>query len=303
MRLCAIIPALNEEDSIGELLDSLNADSFRDREIIVVDDGSSDRTVKIAEKKGAKVLVNSPGRKGPSFGWNRAAKETNAEILLFLGADFLIEDKSFIKKAMNAFEDKNVVAVSTKFKTIQDNWLEKALTEREGVSMEPRFVRRKDFLALGGFPLIGFGEDQILVERLAEYCEKKGLRQVTLQDAYFSGHGVHSLKEMYRQGYWYGKTANLYLSLTKKGVRAFFSVYLRVLHFLSIASSPLVFVNPFFAVLLMPFILFFAGIALNSAKRKSIYPALRVFTFVLFGFAMFHGLIFYCSWLDRNRGR
>ena len=53
-KLSAIIITLNEEHNIGRCIDSL--DGLVD-EVVVVDSGSKDRTVEIAEGKGAKVLV------------------------------------------------------------------------------------------------------------------------------------------------------------------------------------------------------------------------------------------------------
>jgi len=54
MKVWIVMPAYNEERSIGGVLDALHKDGWRD--IIVVDDGSRDRTTEIARKKGAVVL-------------------------------------------------------------------------------------------------------------------------------------------------------------------------------------------------------------------------------------------------------
>lgn len=59
-----IVPAFNVADTIGETLRSLLAQSFRDFEIIVVDDGSSDRTVAVVRSFGDRRirLVQQPNR-------------------------------------------------------------------------------------------------------------------------------------------------------------------------------------------------------------------------------------------------
>jgi len=54
MKVLIVIPAYNEERSIGGVLDSLYAEGWHD--IIVVDDGSRDRTAEIARSKGALVV-------------------------------------------------------------------------------------------------------------------------------------------------------------------------------------------------------------------------------------------------------
>jgi len=54
MKTLIVVPAHNEEAKIGEVIDDLNRHGFK--EILVVDDGSTDRTGEIAKKKKAKVL-------------------------------------------------------------------------------------------------------------------------------------------------------------------------------------------------------------------------------------------------------
>lgn len=59
MEVSIVIPALNEEKGIGGVLDSINETMKKSKikhEVLVVDDGSIDQTVKIAEKKGALVI-------------------------------------------------------------------------------------------------------------------------------------------------------------------------------------------------------------------------------------------------------
>ena len=54
MKVWIVVPAYNEERSIGGVLDALRREGWRN--VIVVDDGSSDRTAEIARSKGASVL-------------------------------------------------------------------------------------------------------------------------------------------------------------------------------------------------------------------------------------------------------
>ena len=61
-----MIPTINEEKGIGKTLDSINREYFKknkwELEILIIDGGSKDKTREIAEKKGAKVIVEK--RKG-----------------------------------------------------------------------------------------------------------------------------------------------------------------------------------------------------------------------------------------------
>ena len=83
MSVTVIIPALNEEESIDQVLASIPADVVD--EILVVDGGSSDGTVSIARAGGARV-VHEPQR-----GYGRACaagvRATSGDIVLFLDAD------------------------------------------------------------------------------------------------------------------------------------------------------------------------------------------------------------------------
>ena len=60
-KLSIIIPTLNEEETIGKLLSSIPSDELRnmgyDIECLVVDGGSTDNTVQVAKKHGARVII------------------------------------------------------------------------------------------------------------------------------------------------------------------------------------------------------------------------------------------------------
>lgn len=60
MEIWIVIPAYNEERSIGDVIDALRAEGWKD--IIVVDDGSKDRTGEIAKQKNAVVVRHDRNR-------------------------------------------------------------------------------------------------------------------------------------------------------------------------------------------------------------------------------------------------
>ncbi len=76
------MPAYNEEQSIGGVLDALHKEGWRD--IIVVDDGSRDRTVEMAREKGA-VVLSHPRNMGLG-----AAIRTGLKAALERGAEFAV---------------------------------------------------------------------------------------------------------------------------------------------------------------------------------------------------------------------
>lgn len=89
-KLSVIIPARNEERNLPYLLESLQAQSYRPFEIIVVDDFSEDRTRAVAESYGVKVVANTPlppGWTGKNWAvWNGYAHATG-DVIAFLDAD------------------------------------------------------------------------------------------------------------------------------------------------------------------------------------------------------------------------
>lgn len=91
--LSIIIPALNEEKHIGNLLDDILINTFKDWEIIVADNGSSDKTVSLVQNYHVKfpnINIFSIDKKGPSIARNHGAMQANGEYLLFLDADVRI---------------------------------------------------------------------------------------------------------------------------------------------------------------------------------------------------------------------
>jgi 4,4'-diaponeurosporenoate glycosyltransferase len=92
--LSVIIPARNEEHNIPKLLHSLSAQLARPREIIVVDDGSTDRTADIARQQGATVIASRPlpdGWRGKTWACHQGAQAAMGERLLFVDADTWFE--------------------------------------------------------------------------------------------------------------------------------------------------------------------------------------------------------------------
>lgn len=86
-----LIPCYNAAPWVAETLESALAQTWREREIILVDDGSTDRSLEIArkfEKRGVRVI--SQPNSGASAARNRAIREARGDFLQFLDADDLL---------------------------------------------------------------------------------------------------------------------------------------------------------------------------------------------------------------------
>lgn len=100
MKISVIIPAYNEESTITATLDALS--EHQPDEMIVVDGGSSDATVKLAQNYGnCQVLVSEKGR---ARQMNAGAAQSKGDILVFLHADTILpaDGLNEIRKAIHS---------------------------------------------------------------------------------------------------------------------------------------------------------------------------------------------------------
>jgi hypothetical protein len=86
-RVSIIMPAYNAAATIGEAIDSALAQTFQDFELIVVNDGSTDRTGEILENYGERIRTITQPNAGLSAARNAALKIAHGEYVAFLDAD------------------------------------------------------------------------------------------------------------------------------------------------------------------------------------------------------------------------
>jgi glycosyltransferase involved in cell wall biosynthesis len=102
--ISVIIPAFNEADIIGYTLKSLKSVN-NIGEIIVVDDGSSDNTAKIATESGARV-IRLDKNMGKGAALNRAVKLVKGSIIAFIDADLGMSAEE-VKKIISIVQNKH----------------------------------------------------------------------------------------------------------------------------------------------------------------------------------------------------
>ena len=84
-----IIPAFNRERFLAASIKSVLAQLYRPIEIIVVDDGSTDNTKKVAEGFGKEVRYVHQENKGPSAARDTGIKVAKGDVFAFIDADDL----------------------------------------------------------------------------------------------------------------------------------------------------------------------------------------------------------------------
>jgi glycosyltransferase involved in cell wall biosynthesis len=87
MLVSAIIPTYNRAKTIERALNSVLAQTWKEIEVIVVDDGSTDQTIEILKAYGDKVRVIRQQNGGPSAARNTGIKAAKGEIISFLDSD------------------------------------------------------------------------------------------------------------------------------------------------------------------------------------------------------------------------
>jgi glycosyltransferase involved in cell wall biosynthesis len=107
-----IIPALNEEEQISDLIDNIKMlDKEVNYEIIVSDGYSTDKTADIAEKKGAKVIQDNPkAPKTIANGRNTGATIATGDIYIFCDADTIMKDPNdLVNEVLSVFKNPKII--------------------------------------------------------------------------------------------------------------------------------------------------------------------------------------------------
>ncbi|MTI94463.1 MAG: glycosyltransferase family 2 protein [Firmicutes bacterium] len=98
MKVAAIVPAYNEENTIAAVVKVLLASTLIDQ-TIVVSDGSTDNTATIASRLGA-LVVNLPENVGKGGAMMAGIKQTDADYIMFLDADLIGLQKRHIEELL-----------------------------------------------------------------------------------------------------------------------------------------------------------------------------------------------------------
>ena len=165
-----IIPTLNEEENIGETIERLGGS---DVEIIVADGGSTDETVAVCRRAGAKVIVSKPGRGTQA---NRGAAEAGGQILFFLHADAIPPGR--FPDLIRAPLARGAVGGAFSFGTDLAGFSMRIVAR--GANLRARllgivfgdqgiFVRADLFRRIGGFPDLPVMEDREFVRELKRH--------------------------------------------------------------------------------------------------------------------------------------
>ncbi len=165
------MPVLDEEAVLSNTLSALPLPDADDYELIVVDGGSSDLTVRIASAYTEKVLSGPQGR---ARQMNLGVKAANGDILLFLHADCRLSPGA-LNEVRAILSNKDVVAgafdISLDSSCLRYRWISRFANRRSrltGIAYGDQgiFLRKKTFEAIGGYADIPLMEDIDLCQKL-----------------------------------------------------------------------------------------------------------------------------------------
>lgn len=108
-KVSAYIICFNNEFTIKQSIESLFNQTYPLDEIFVIDDGSTDNTVRIIKDMGIELLLNSKN-KGRGYSRSIAMKHAKNDLVISCDATNILKS-DFLEKAISCFHDKNVAAV------------------------------------------------------------------------------------------------------------------------------------------------------------------------------------------------
>lgn len=215
-KLSVIIPVYNEESCIEKCLNSLKNQTYHNFEIIVVDDGSTDKTLNIVKKSNTPIYHQN--HKGPGSARNLGAEKSKGEILIFVDADMTF-DKDFLNDLTKPIRDGSETGTFSKNEfldnkeniwarcwSINRNWPEDLLIPPDSPDTSPVFraILKKEFLKVGGFDITGEYTDDWSLSR------KLGKQAIATQGAKYFHSNPASVSEVISQARWF--STNMFLS-------------------------------------------------------------------------------------------
>ncbi|MFC1711439.1 glycosyltransferase family 2 protein [Patescibacteria group bacterium] len=214
MKVSIIISVYNESKYIRKCLESLLVQTFKEFEIIVIDDGSTDKSSEILadflkQKKNIQFLKLKHG--GPAIARNLGVDKSKGDILVFLDGDMYFE-KDFLQTLVNPIVSKKAKGTYSTEEYVANwkniwarcwnyNW---NLKHKKRISLNSsdqqkdfRAILKEEFLKVGGFDNTGYTDTWSLAKKLG-YKPKP-------TNAKYYHYNPSTLKEVYNQAKWIGK--------------------------------------------------------------------------------------------------
>lgn len=209
------IPAYNEEKFIQACLESLAYQNYPNYEVILVDDGSTDKTLTIIESfvsQNPRFKLVRQNHGGMAVARNTAADHSQGEILCFLDAD-LVFASDFIEKLTAPIREGTAIGTFSREEYVKnyDNHWARSWNLHDGMPTAKRHpddypfedttfraMRKETFCSVGGFTSKGSGDDKTLSAKL-------GAKAIAAPGAICYHFNPDSPSEIFGQARWYAR--------------------------------------------------------------------------------------------------
>lgn len=214
MLFSVIIPTYNEDRYIARCLASLQKQELETHdqmEIIIVDDGSTDMTIKKV-KQFADIKLLHQQHQGPAIARNLGAKMARGEILIFVDADMEFEP-DFIKHLVDPIKQGQVKGTFSKEEFVANwnnpiarcwNWNQDLPPKHKLPNDYPdegedfRAILKTEFQNVKGFDDVGYTDTWTLAKKL-------GYKPVNAPGAKYYHHNPNTFTETFWQAIWVNK--------------------------------------------------------------------------------------------------
>jgi GT2 family glycosyltransferase len=186
-KISVVMPVYNAQATLEECLTKLGQSTFEDFEVVVVDDGSTDRTKEILSQFPVRVIPSS-GRLGPAAARNLGAQVATGEFLFFVDSDVMVRRdtldllaEGFERTGVDGFC--GVQAAEMRYRDLPSQyknlWMRWTYLRQTGDV--PLFyttaaaIRRDTFLRVGGFD-VGYATPNVEDTAFGQKLKRLGVR-------------------------------------------------------------------------------------------------------------------------------
>lgn len=111
MKISIIIPVYNSEKYLQRLIDSILSQTYENYEIIFVNDGSTDNSLRIlnnAANDNSKIKVFTKKNEGPGLARKFGFSNSTGDLLYFVDSDDWLPNNEVLEKIATIFKNKNI---------------------------------------------------------------------------------------------------------------------------------------------------------------------------------------------------
>lgn len=222
-----IITSKNEGDVIGNLLGSITKQTYKNIEVILIDNNSSDKTLDIARKyHKVKVYTFGPERSAQR---NFGAQKAHGKYLLFLDADMELTS-NVVASCVEVAEKGGIAGVVIPEQSIATNFwgkikaFERSFYNESGdpIMDAARFFSKDVFFEVGGYDETITGPEDW---DLSDTIRKKGYKVGRSKEKIYHHEQTITLIGLFKKKFYYGLSADKYLRKQKVAVFSPKTVY------------------------------------------------------------------------------